>query len=191
MQHKKQIVITGGPGGGKTSILEVIKKHFENKVDTVSEAATILYGGGFPHRLDGESMRHIQTAIYYVAKEHENLVSLTGKTNINICDRGTLDGIAYWPSTGKTFFETLNTTLEKEYSRYQLVIYLRSPRDTNNYSNGGQRIENHLLALEVDKKMEQIWSKHKNLRIVEDTKHFLSKINNVINILEIEIPKLL
>jgi adenylylsulfate kinase-like enzyme len=44
----KLIVVTGGPGAGKTALLEVARKALCSHVALLPEAATILFGGGFP-----------------------------------------------------------------------------------------------------------------------------------------------
>lgn len=42
------IVITGGPSGGKTTLIEAIKKELIKEVTTIPEAASLLYRGGLP-----------------------------------------------------------------------------------------------------------------------------------------------
>src|SRR5262245_64907181 len=44
----KRIVLTGGPGAGKTAVLELVRQAFCRHVVVLSEAAGILFGGGFP-----------------------------------------------------------------------------------------------------------------------------------------------
>ncbi|MBI4656213.1 MAG: AAA family ATPase [Elusimicrobia bacterium] len=38
----RRIVFTGGPSGGKTSVIEILQRHFGARVAAVPEAATIL-----------------------------------------------------------------------------------------------------------------------------------------------------
>ena len=47
VHQTKFIVITGGPGAGKTAALEMVKKSFCNHVVILPEAASILFSGGF------------------------------------------------------------------------------------------------------------------------------------------------
>ncbi len=42
------VVLTGGPGAGKTAVLEVIRHAFCQHVAVLPESATVLFGGGFP-----------------------------------------------------------------------------------------------------------------------------------------------
>ena len=55
---KKRIALTGGPNGGKTTALSVLKETFGNKIELVPEAATLIFSGGFP-RKDG-SRAHVE-----------------------------------------------------------------------------------------------------------------------------------
>ena len=49
MRHDpKLVVLTGGPGGGKTALLEMARRYFCQHVVILPEAASIIFGGGFP-----------------------------------------------------------------------------------------------------------------------------------------------
>ncbi len=43
-----RIVLTGGPGGGKTTAADLFRREIGDRVVIVPEAATILFQGGFP-----------------------------------------------------------------------------------------------------------------------------------------------
>ena len=58
------MVITGGPGAGKTALLEVVRHHFCSHVAVLGESASILFGGGFPRRQSAPSRKAAQRAIY-------------------------------------------------------------------------------------------------------------------------------
>ncbi len=186
-----KVVFTGGPSGGKTSIIEVVQRHFGKKVAVVPEAATILYGGGFPRQPGDDNMRHIQRAIYYTVRELEDIVALNNpQASVILCDRGTLDGLAYWPKDGIQFLESVQSTQEQEFSRYSIVLHLRSPKQELAYQISKTRIESHKESLLLDKKMDRVWEGHPNRFIVEEEKDFLVKVNRVIQLLEAEIPRL-
>ncbi len=40
----KRIALTGGPGAGKTAVLELLRKYFCKHVRVLTEAASILHG---------------------------------------------------------------------------------------------------------------------------------------------------
>ena len=46
--------------------------------------------------------------------------------NLVVCDRGLLDGAAYYSGVTKNFLQFNNTSLEKIYKRYDAVIWLET-----------------------------------------------------------------
>ena len=50
------IAVTGGPGAGKTAVLEMALRSFCTHVGVLPEAAGVVFGGGFP-RHDSEVAR--------------------------------------------------------------------------------------------------------------------------------------
>ncbi len=186
MQKKKRIVFTGGPSGGKTSIIDIAQRKYCPKVFTVPEAASVLYGGGFPRKPGSKAMRHIQRAIYFTVRELEDM-SIDEEAKIFLCDRGTLDSMAYWPKdSAEGFLESVGSTMEKELARYDVVIHLRPPKKSDVYKLSGTRIEDHKAALELDKKTEQAWSAHPKRFIIEDEPDFLFKVEKAMEIIDRE-----
>ena len=101
---QRRIVLTGGPGAGKTAILEIVRIVFGDEVTVLPESASILFGGGFP-RSDGlVAKRAAQRAIYRVQRELELMADEEAKHPVVLCDRGTLDAIAYWPGQVEDFW---------------------------------------------------------------------------------------
>lgn len=178
-QHKtKLIVLTGGPGAGKTAVLEATRKLLCEHVAILPEAAGIVFRGGF-WRLNSQSARMAaQRAIFHVQSEMENLVNGENKWGIGLCDRGTIDGFAYWTGTEADFWKTFNTTQEKEFSRYSAVIHLRSPSLENGYNfQNPIRVESSEEAQKIDERIHQVWRSHPNYWMIPSTKSFLEKIN--------------
>ena len=170
------IVITGGPGAGKTAVLEMAKKVLCEHVVILPEAATIVFGGGF-WRMNSTSARMAaQRAILHVQIELENLVIAEKKWAIGLCDRGTLDGLAYWPDGQKSFFEITHSLIETEYAKYFAVIHLRPPTDLLGYNKQNTlRIETAIESQEIDHKIRLAWSKHPNYHVIENNEDFLIK----------------
>ncbi|MDR1683865.1 MAG: ATP-binding protein, partial [Elusimicrobiota bacterium] len=46
----KKIVLTGGPASGKTTALSILKEEHGTDIEVAIEAATLVYGGGFPRQ---------------------------------------------------------------------------------------------------------------------------------------------
>src|SRR4051812_10765415 len=95
----KLIVLTGGAGAGKKAVLEVVRKNFCQHLLVLPEAASIVYRGGFPRLFDDPARRAAQRAIVQVQRELERYAASRSNIGVVLCDRGTLDGLAYWPGT--------------------------------------------------------------------------------------------
>ncbi|HYX34297.1 MAG TPA: AAA family ATPase [Oligoflexus sp.] len=130
----KKIVLTGGPGAGKTAILELAKRQFMGKLAIIPESASVVFGGGFWRHESLAGRKAAQRAIYYVQREFETLVAEEGHSVVALCDRGTVDGAAYWPGGADDFWQELKTTKAAEYARYAAVIHLRTPALEQGYN---------------------------------------------------------
>src|ERR1041385_7974553 len=103
----RRIVLTGGPGAGKTAVLELIRQSFCPHVKVLPEAAGILFGGGFPRGPAVTQRKAAQRAIFYVQRELESVWAAEDAA-IVLCDRGTVDGAAYWPGP-EDFWSSVGT----------------------------------------------------------------------------------
>ncbi len=188
-QKTKLVVLTGGPGAGKTAVLEIIRKDLCEHVVILPEAASIVFGGGF-WRLDSLSGRQAsQRAIMHIQQEMEKLVLGEEKWPLGLCDRGLLDGLAYWPGDERDFWQAAGTSLDAEYARYHSVIHLRTPTDDFGYNHHNPlRIESAAQAAEIDNRIFSIWSKHPRYRMVESTPDFLVKAQKAISYIITDMP---
>lgn len=186
VKHKK-IVLTGGPGAGKTAVLEIARRHFGARADVLHESASIVFRGGFP-RLDTVDARcAAQRAIYHVQIELENVAQARTEPAVILCDRGTPDGLAYWPAAPDEFWRQLDTSLEAELARYDAVIHLRTPSRRDGYHRDDVRIESAKAAALIDERLVEIWSKHPRRFDVESSHDFLDKTRITLAILEREL----
>ena len=64
VHKRRRAVLTGGPGAGKTALLELIHQSFCSHVKVLPEAASVVFGGGFPTEDDPTSRRAAQRAIF-------------------------------------------------------------------------------------------------------------------------------
>lgn len=184
------IVLTGGPGAGKTAALEFVRKIFCEHAAILPEAASILFGGGFWRMESVSAKKAAQIAIYHVQKEMENLVLGEKKWTIGLCDRGTLDGHAYWPGQRDDFFNHLETALDAEYKRYNAVIHLQSPSLDTGYNHQNPiRIETAHQASEIDKKIHEIWKNHPNYFLIESKADFSEKVNLAVRAIQSFVPE--
>ncbi len=196
-----RIVLTGGPGAGKTAVLELVRKHFCRHVRVLPEAASMLFGGGFPRSELASSKKAAQRAIFHVQRELENLADHeqlpghlpsdpgTQLPALIVCDRGTLDGVAYWPGSPDQMLTEVGTTIERELSHYAAVIHLRTPTAQLGYNHSNAlRTEPAAIAAEIDRRIADAWRDHPRRFVVDSRADFLSKATEALGILRDEMP---
>ncbi len=174
--NKIKIAVTGGPSGGKTTLIETLKKELKSQVSVVQEAASILYRGGFPRRSTDENKVHAQRAIYFTQMELESLICHESKSTVIVCDRGSLDGAAYWPHAESMFFSSLSTTRDRELKRYHWVIHLDTAPLEQYDDTDPVRIESYNEANSLNEKIRIAWRGHPQRFIVRKNSDFLEKI---------------
>jgi predicted ATPase len=185
---RTRIVLTGGPGAGKTAVLELVRQHFCQHVHVLPEAAGIVFGGGFPRRPDRDTLRAAQRAIFYVQRELEAAAEALNPA-IVLCDRGTVDSAAYWQGTDD-LWTGVGTTIDEQLCRYDAVIHLRTPRADDGYNHQNPlRLESADEAALVDQRLIDVWARHPRRFIVEAAPDFLAKAKRVLDILRAELPE--
>lgn len=186
----RRIVLTGGPGAGKTAVLELIRYFFCEHVVVLPESAGIVFGGGFPRGHAGGLLRAGQRAIYHVQRElEESALELHDNPAVILCDRGTVDGLAYWPGP-EDLWASVGTTLEDQLARYDTVIHLRTPTKQGGYNHDNPlRTETAAQAHAVDEKIAEAWAAHPRRLVVEPTDSFLVKAVRAIDLLRGELPE--
>jgi predicted ATPase len=185
--QRKRIVLTGGPGAGKTAVLELVRQYFCQHVHVLPEAASIVFGGGFPRRSSGAGRRASQRAIFYVQRELE-LAAEDESASIVLCDRGTIDGLAYWPGPDD-FLSSVGTNVSDQFARYSTVIHLRSPPADAGYNHANPlRIESALEAAQIDDRIANAWNGHPRRFFIESTPDFLAKAHRAIALLRDQMP---
>jgi predicted ATPase len=186
--QRRRVVLTGGPGAGKTAVLELIRQSFCVHVKVLPESAGIVFGGGFPRNSNAESRRAAQRAIFYVQRELEAAGEADGPA-VTLCDRGTVDGAAYWPGPGD-LWSSVGATLPEQLKRYDAVIHMRTPSTEGGYNKENPlRIESAKDAAAIDDFISQLWEQHPRRFVVEASKDFLDKARRVLEILRGEMPE--
>ena len=179
--------MTGGPGAGKTAALELIRQSFCTHIYVLHEAAGIVFGGGFPRGEEVEIRRAGQRAIFYVQRELESAANAVNPAVV-LCDRGTIDGVAYWPGPDD-LWHSVDTTLEDQLQRYDAVIHLRTPQVETGYNRTNPlRVESAAEAKSIDERIAIAWSTHPRRFVVEPTVEFLSKAARVLDLVRAEVP---
>lgn len=181
-----RIVLTGGPGGGKTTAADLFRRELGERVVIVPESATILFAGGFPRPREGDAQRAVQEAVFHVQRNLENVQSALFRDRILLCDRGTIDGAAYWPEGDRDFFTAMGTTFEAELARYDAVVFFESAAVAGKSIEGGNPVRSESLAeaVALDRRLRELWSRHPRFLLVPHTASFLHKITTGLALLE-------
>ena len=182
------MVLTGGPGGGKTAVLEMARRYFCQHVAIAPEAASIVFGGGFPRSDLPQGRRAAQRAIFHVQNSLEAVALESRQTAVVLCDRGTLDGLAYWPGSRQSFFDEFDTTVERELSRYSAVVHVEVPALAWGYEKNRIRRESVSQAREIDQRIARAWRGHPRVMTVTAQAGFLDKLACAIELLRGELP---
>lgn len=178
----RRIVVTGGPGAGKTAVLEVARRELAGRVEILPESASIVFGGGFPRRTEVNGRRSAQRAIYHVQNEVERMALELSNAPTILCDRGTLDALAYWPGPWDEFFDELHTSMAAELARYAAVIHLRVPSVDGDYRSSPIRIESVLEARAIDGRLLDVWATHPQRIVIDADDDFLLKTQRAIEV---------
>jgi predicted ATPase len=183
------IAVTGGPGAGKTAILEVAQRELCQHVIVLPEAASILWRGQFPRRPSLPARKAAQRSIAKLQVELQRMTIEEGQASIILCDRGTLDGLAYWPGDPNEYLAELGSTRERELARYHAVIHLRTPPANNGYTVASpHRTETAEEAALLDAKILAAWAGHPNHHVIASQTDFLDKLQQALAVIRSELP---
>jgi len=172
-----KVAITGGPSGGKTTLIEALKKEYAGgRIKVVPEAASILYKGGFPRVKSYDGLYHAQKAIYAVQHEVEDLRCKIYPNALIVCDRGSLDALAYWPEGGPDFFKIIGSSAQAEVARYHWVIHLDTAAEPDYDATNEIRTETFQEALALNEKIKKSWAIHPQRIVINSQQDFLSKM---------------
>ena len=183
----KVVVVTGGPGGGKSELLQRVTQDSQ-----VGAHVAILEEAIHGMRFVRVNLRsaEFQCALVAVqaATEQSLARALAGtRKRAIICHRGTLDPCAFWQSFGnsrESFFEMTETTLDDHYARYDLAIHMESaavriPEAYVKYPHA-HRPEDIAQAALLDRCLGELWSGHPRYVKIEGTPDIEAKLRRAL-----------
>ncbi|HEY3667723.1 MAG TPA: AAA family ATPase [Polyangiaceae bacterium] len=181
-----RIAMTGGPGGGKTTAADLFRRELGDRVVIVPESATILFSGGFPRSEHATARKSVQSAIFHVQRNIEDVQAALYPERILLCDRGTIDGAAYWPDGPADFFRAMDTSLEQELDRYDAVVFFETAAVAGLSIEGGNPVRRETLeqARQLDSAQCALWSQHPRFSFVPHDQSFFRKIGVGLSLLQ-------
>lgn len=189
-----RIVLTGGPAAGKTTLISRILTEFKQengwKVITIPESATDLISG-FGIKPFGNCVSMLDFQDFVIEDQlHKEKLALKGARMVPeenvlvVYDRALLDQKAY--INDEEFTEALarfGKTEEEVLAGYDAVLHLvtcaKGAEFAYNFGNAA-RYEDIETAREKDDRALRAWSRHHNLKIIDNSVDFEDKINRAI-----------
>lgn len=201
MKNIKMITITGGPSGGKTTLMSTLEKEIVEKFPDwhlmiIPETASELILNGI--RPFGNCLHILRFQKYVLKKQiaketlYKEVANELPYDNVLIvCDRGLCDNIAYCENdecSAEDMFERLlhsnGMTLSEARDSYDGIIHLiTAAKGTDCYTteNNAARTETAEEAIALDEKTMNAWIGHPNLKIIDNSTNFTEKINRALN----------
>lgn len=176
---QRRIAVTGGPGGGKTTVWSALAAAHSEHVVAVPEVATLMFRHVFP-QVESEPERcSVQRAIFTVQHQLEIFYSARAlPAQTLLCDRGSCDGGGYWPAGPEDFFASMGTSWERELARYDAVLFLETAA-VGGYSirEGNEtRVESLAEAIAIDANLRAVWQRHPRFVHVGHEPQFAQKV---------------
>lgn len=176
-----RIVLTGGPGAGKTTVAAALAAAEPDRFAVVPEAASAVYAALATRwdKLDCDGRRDVQRRIYRLQLDRE---AAAPNGRILLLDRGTVDGAAYWPDGADSYWLDLGTTHANELTRYDAVVWMETAAVMGLY-DGCQsnpcRFEDPAAAVATGQRLHDVWRTHRQFCQVEACRSIESKIRAV------------
>lgn len=194
------IVLTGGPCGGKSSILAVIRDRLRKRgmqVIAVPEYATHFFANsdGFQPEWAGtakeQGLQNIFLAYQLMQEDmFHDFASLNSKPSVLLLDRGVMDQKSF--TSEEIWHAALrkrNVTERQLLDRYDLVVHLGTCAKVGEYewgpgSNNPGRYHSPEEAAKLDSVCEDAYREHKQFRSVPYFCKFQDKVDQVMKYLE-------
>lgn len=184
-----KIVLTGGPCGGKTASMTILKEFLEQKgykVYTIPEVATLASNNGVNLGDPGSENKFFAFANLMMALEStmEAWAKESNRDCVILSDRGIMDIKAYTPTNLWPQYLASRNWDESDLreGRYDAVFHLVSAAvgapDFYNHDNPA-RWETLTEAVDADRRTQEAWVGHPHLRIIDNSTDFPNKISRL------------
>ena len=130
-----------------------------------------------------------QRAIFHVQLEMESVAATLGDVGLVLCDRGVVDGAAYWPDGIEGLFDEIGTPRQDAIRRYAGVVHLRTP-DARGYDHSNPlRMESVSEAAGVDGRIFDAWEGAARRVVIPPAADFVHKLDAALEAIHAFLPE--
>jgi tRNA (Thr-GGU) A37 N-methylase len=165
--NRPVVALTGGPGGGKSSLIEDLAADPAWSGRFVALPEAVQYARFVQIRPQEKLFQRAIVHLQLGLEEAIDRVLGPGDRRPVICHRGTLDPLAFWIQRGwprEEFFAFTGLPLEGHYARYAAVLHLVTAADGVPWEYTrwphAHRPEDAEEAMRLDHWLEEAWSGH-------------------------------
>ena len=190
-----KLVLTGGPCGGKSTVLSHLSDAFEARsfdVYCAPEVPSLLINGGcaYPGHDGGQKLIEFEMALIKLQIQLEDsfvqVALSTGRPSVVVFDRGLMDISAYLPKDQWQHVLAAGGYNEVDLAaRYDLVLHLVTAAEgAESYyttANNTARSETLAQACDLDASVRAAWTRtHQKVRLIDNSTGFPEKVERCI-----------
>lgn len=161
------ICLTGGPGGGKTSLIEELVHRQTTGTNYVGLPEAISVTGQLGISSNEKYFQRIMVHLQIALEDGLQRALIDSSGAVILCHRGSLDPLAYWLDRGwqeEAFFAYTGTSRGEHIQRYTAVLHLVTAADgaVEHYTRWPEahRPETLVDAVRLDRLLNRVWRDH-------------------------------
>lgn len=175
MAERPRIVLTGGPGGGKSALIDELRRDPSWSPRFVAWPETVAFAGIAGISPSEKLFERVVVELAMALEDALDRAFEPDDRRFVLCHRGSLDPLAFWRRQGwppDEFFAFTTTTLETHYARYAGVIHLVSAADgaAETYTRWPESHRPELPdeAIALDRWLAEAWGGHPGYRRIDN-----------------------